>query len=710
MFATAVSGLYTPLCAEGGLPVCATNGRAYLYFENECRLNAYIYKQLFLGQLLPVKTDLENCLLNCHEIICPALFKPVCAEQVPDGPSRTVPNACLVNQLICATKRHWKIVGEGHCIPSPVPKPLTRPSYSYTSTTSERYQISDKAALSASYADQEYSPSVPVPVAYSPSDQHLSYATPSASTATALSAYDGQPNKSYTKSAPALAYNSYNALDYTPDPALNEVQPPIQYLDGTVAYASSAPCSSSLASDPAVVPATHGASDQSLSYVAPVAAPKPYAAPNHAPSSYSYSAPGQTSTSAPCSAPAEDSSYAGRASASAPAQYATPDQSLSYVAPAPVPGPYAAPDTVPASYSYSASAPSPTSATYAISAEGSSYASPVAANTSATYVAPAEGSSYAAAAPATYAAIDTAPAPYEVKPPTACSYSTPAPAPATYAAPDQNPSDSKPASASAPYPAPYQSPINTAPVSATCATAELVSTPAPYEVQAPAPCSNSPPAPAPAPAPYTSPYAVPTPATYNVQPSAAATSFNYGPPTSLPYTAPEQIPTYVPTAPSPALYNAASPPTPCETQPQEAGPYRASPSITVSEQSQSYVAPAPLPYAIAHPEIIPASSSYQVQVPIACTCSASTAPANAPSSSYATASSSYTTPTQLGAPAAISSTYSNPAQGTPQNSIANIYSRLPGSLNLAELFQRLRGRFSAFIYQPRYIHIIYNTD
>lgn len=60
---------------------------------------------MYVFILVPIKTDLENCLLNCHEIVCPALFKPVCAQQVPDGPVRTVPNACLVNQLICATKR-----------------------------------------------------------------------------------------------------------------------------------------------------------------------------------------------------------------------------------------------------------------------------------------------------------------------------------------------------------------------------------------------------------------------------------------------------------------------------------------------------------------------------------------------------------------------------------------------------------------------------
>lgn len=126
LITSTTSGLYTPICAEGGLPVCATNGLAYLYFENECRLTVYIYKQIYLGQrgklyilslyfadikekifffVVPIKTDLENCLLNCHEIVCPIKFKPVCAQQVPNGPVRTIPNACLVNQLICATKR-----------------------------------------------------------------------------------------------------------------------------------------------------------------------------------------------------------------------------------------------------------------------------------------------------------------------------------------------------------------------------------------------------------------------------------------------------------------------------------------------------------------------------------------------------------------------------------------------------------------------------
>ncbi|XP_054738282.1 uncharacterized protein LOC129244585 [Anastrepha obliqua] len=116
--ASAAFGFYVPTCPENGSPVCATNGRAYLYFENKFKLDAYIYKQRLYDKPLPIRTDIENCLSNCYEIVCPAIFQPVCAQQVPVGPARTVPNPCHVDRLICQTKQYWKVIREGPCLPA----------------------------------------------------------------------------------------------------------------------------------------------------------------------------------------------------------------------------------------------------------------------------------------------------------------------------------------------------------------------------------------------------------------------------------------------------------------------------------------------------------------------------------------------------------------------------------------------------------------
>ncbi|XP_067627382.1 uncharacterized protein [Eurosta solidaginis] len=142
--ATTATSFYTPICPTGGPPVCATNGQAYLYFESECKLNAYVYKRIFAGKPAPVRTDIENCLLDCQEIVCPTLYKPVCAQRVPIGPAKTVPNACLVERLACETKQRWVIIGEGAC--SPFPAPLLDDHLVYQSTADETYNGFDQSA------------------------------------------------------------------------------------------------------------------------------------------------------------------------------------------------------------------------------------------------------------------------------------------------------------------------------------------------------------------------------------------------------------------------------------------------------------------------------------------------------------------------------------------------------------------------------------
>lgn len=50
LVATTHSALDTPLCPDGGEPACAKSGFEFIYFENECKLNVFSYKELFAGR------------------------------------------------------------------------------------------------------------------------------------------------------------------------------------------------------------------------------------------------------------------------------------------------------------------------------------------------------------------------------------------------------------------------------------------------------------------------------------------------------------------------------------------------------------------------------------------------------------------------------------------------------------------------------------
>ncbi|XP_053964389.1 uncharacterized protein LOC128867306 [Anastrepha ludens] len=316
--ASTVASLYTPRCSNSGPPVCATNGQEYLYFGNECKLNAYIYQQQFQEKPIPVRTDMDNCLFHCYEIVCPSVYKPVCVQQVPAGPITTVAHPCLVNRLICETKQHWKIISEGPCIPD----------YSFSSATAQDYQTYD---LSSAPYDGSAQAQLPTPPSYGSQGQDYDVAAliPLLGNAPSPSWY-GVQETDYAVPAPASIYDLNPAPAPYDGSAQTQTPTPVSYAAQGQDYKAPDPAPTLYAAPP-----TSAYGDQGKDYAAP--APASIYDLNPAPTPCDGSA--QTQTPALVSYAAQDQDY--KAPDPAPTLYAAPptsaygDQGKDYAAPAP---------------------------------------------------------------------------------------------------------------------------------------------------------------------------------------------------------------------------------------------------------------------------------------------------------------------------------------------------------------------------------------
>ncbi|CAD7012628.1 unnamed protein product [Ceratitis capitata] len=351
---TVSHGALEALCPAGGEPVCAKSGYEFIYFENECKLNVFSYKELFAGRPRPVKVALEECFSNCEGIICPAVFQPVCAQQVPAGPVKTVPNACLVNQLICETRQQWLIVANGPCpeasatkqgfyevfglnaVPSlapytsppapnaPAPAPYAPAPTPYSS-----------ASLPAAYAPvaTEYASAALVPAQYSSASvasppSHAPYVPAPVPSSPESALYAPSPAEYYT--APAPAGSSYLSAPYSPAPAPNYESAQTQPAKEQSSYNS--------VSVPAPVPSYDNAPAPADNYYAsPTSAPSPAPAPvseSYSPATASYSDASKAAYPAPATASSYDSVpapspatnyYPAPAAPPASAQYSIPN-------------------------------------------------------------------------------------------------------------------------------------------------------------------------------------------------------------------------------------------------------------------------------------------------------------------------------------------------------------------------------------------------
>ncbi|XP_017482177.1 PREDICTED: flocculation protein FLO11-like [Rhagoletis zephyria] len=708
--AASTTELYTPLCNESGSPVCATNGQKYLYFQNECKLNAYIYKQLFFGRIVPIKTDIENCLPNCDEIVCPKLFKPVCAQQVPKGTVKTLPNACLVDRLICETKQHWTVIGEGLCSPIQAPKSKTGPEYTFTSDAQSKPSKLVSALAYDAYADRNdgYSASAPTSETDSAPEDAL--------TSTDIAQlYQGAelvaaPAPSYAPAQETTAMSSSNAEQnegYSSPASLsgkNEAQDP---SSASLPYAETAPAAADYSK-------TEQSPGQNQLYVA------------EDPVSVSYVDPEPSATSQPSSNPVEAPDYASHFSGSVPCAVVSPamdsnaasEKNSTSKSDSPVVQDqvYAAPEPDPVSYVIPEPSPAPQSSSYTV--RDQVYASP--ASYSATYGAPKSSpaqqssSQYVpdpspAPKPPTYANQDPvfvfvahAPVPNVAQEPSPVlrptSYpaqeASPALQPSSYAAQNQTYAVSTSASATnigqvkniALQPSSYsdQDQAYAAPASATYAT------PDPYPVAQPSSYA----APEPSPAPqssshadevYSSPgstnvaeelSAAPQPSSYAVQDQLYAVPAS----ASVPYSAPEINPQTSPYSDQGQVYAEPGSATYAVPDPQRSSYPAPEPSTAPqpsSAQDQLYAtsASASVPYSSldAHPAPQPSSYSDQDQVYAASATHAAPEPCPAPQPS------SYAVPEPIPAPQPSSYAAQNEVVPAPQPSTYAVQDQVYGA-------------------------------
>lgn len=410
----------------------------------------------------------------------------------------------------------------------------------------------------------------------------------------------------------------------------------------------------------------------------------------------------------------ESSSYSGQEYTSPPPSPCT-DQDLSenYMAPAPPLVSYAIPDTVPVPSTYEVPTIQPT-------LRSASASDPLA------YIGQDRSQSYEAHAPAPYGRLDqsqnylphavpapvpdlcpyAAPTPYVTLDQTQ-NYGTPAEAPKSYPVPEVIASPAPyeeqqpylypapmPSVVSAPYTPLDKSPnfVVPAPVPGAYLGQDFV--PAPYipvrytpvsaSYQAPYPIANPVPASAPTPCSsldqgqnYTA--IVTGPASYAAQ---NAILYPYGAEKTAPY------PNAAVSSPSTQVHSAISAPPPISYlyDVQQTAPYPypysapADLQYTIPDHSQGYPA-TPTSASYTNIERTPA---YQAQLPAACSCTAR----------HATNTPVYPVPNQYTKTVASSTL------------LSNIYSRLPGSLDLTNLFKQLRRCFRMFIYRPSYTHII----
>ncbi|XP_036343658.1 flocculation protein FLO11-like [Rhagoletis pomonella] len=693
--AASTTELYTPLCNESGSPVCATNGQKYLYFQNECKLNAYIYKQLFFGRIVPIKTDIENCLPNCDEIVCPKLFKPVCAQQVPKATVKTVPNACLVDRLICETKQHWTVIGEGPCSPIQAPKSKSGPEYTFTSDAQRKPAKLVSAPAYDAYADQNdgYSASAPTSETDSVPEDAL--------TSTDIAQlYQGAelvaaPSPSYATAQETTAMSSSNAEQnegYSLPASLSGKNEAQDQSSASLPYAETAPAAadySKTEQSPGDSSPTYIVSEKTLQSILAsyLGQNQLYVAED--PVSVSYVDPEPSATSQPSSNPVEAPDYASHFSGSVPCTVASPamdsnaaseknSTSKSY-SPVVQDQVYAAPEPAPVSYVIPEPSPAPQPSSYTV--RDQVYASP--ASYSATYGAPKpspaqqSSSQYVpdpspAPKPPTYANQDpvfvllisppvpnVAQEPSPVLRPTSypAQEASPALQPSSYAAQSQTYAVSTSASATnigqvkniALQPSSYsdQDQAYAAPASATYATLE------PYPVAQPSSYA----APEPSPAPqssshadqvYSSPgstnvaeelSAAPQPSSYAVQDQLYAVPAS----ASVPYSAPEINPQTSPYSDQSQVYAEPGSATCAVPDPQRSsypapGPSTAPQPSSAQDQLYATSASASVPYSSldANPAPQPSSYSDQDQVYAASATHAAPEPCPAPQpSSYA---------------------------------------------------------------------------
>ncbi|ALC48512.1 CG12716 [Drosophila busckii] len=113
---------YQPNCRAGvGEPVCATDGKTFHYFENDCKLEAHNMKLLFQYGHELEPTEMERCLPNCENIKCTTHYEPVCAAAVDgqqQGQGITFGNECEVQRRQCVTQQTFHILNKGICQPS----------------------------------------------------------------------------------------------------------------------------------------------------------------------------------------------------------------------------------------------------------------------------------------------------------------------------------------------------------------------------------------------------------------------------------------------------------------------------------------------------------------------------------------------------------------------------------------------------------------
>lgn len=584
----------------------------------------------------------------------------------------------------------WKVIGEGPCAPTLKSTSLTGEEYSFTSSPVEDYLISDPEP--SSYTGQEYS---------------------SSASGTSLYAVDDQI-QNYTESAPApVPYATPDTVSVPstyeapqPAPCSAAASDPLPYILPNQSQSYQAPSDSAAAACPHTIaldsaPAPFVALDKSQSYMATAEGPKSY----------------PVSETIPSSAPYEV------------VPYKATDQNQNF----PVPAPYMAQDSAlapyktqqPATCSYATPSPAPAALPYTTLDQSLKNVVPVAQDPNLTpYEAQKSASAPCLATDQSpnYSAPVPASVPYSVQQPVPSTYEAPcfiadvlpAPAPAPCPPLEQAQNYAAGVSASAPYaaqnavPATYEAEqtalypnaaVPSVPTQPVYSNPAPVPVSSPYDVQQAAPCPNAESTPAAAPLSYAAveqnpaPYVVPNPVVGAEQ--------NYGAPDSASYSTTCQDPA---PASAPSATNTYSAPVLTPTPYVSSGPVSAPAPYEVQQ-------PAPYLDTAGGPVRVPAVQvPYEVQQPAHC--------ANVASKSDL----SYTAPDQTQSylatsPAPISGSNANtetaPAYQVQLPATSNQYSelgaRLPGSLDLTNLFKPLRRRFGMFVYQPRYTHIIINN-
>ncbi|XP_067627389.1 uncharacterized protein [Eurosta solidaginis] len=300
--------LSIPLCPSGGQPVCAKSDYELIYFENECKLNVYSYQRLFAGQSRPTRIALEECFSNCAGIICPAIYKPVCAQQIPEGPASTLPNACLVNQLICVTKKRkslqivcitrlllylkivsrlteWIITSNAPCVSTSESSESYHGAYAVPPPSSEPTSYNGSKSESA---HSVHSKQVPSTNGHAPNTARYTQTLLASATSSdkyTLAAYSSllpEKKESEPKSAPATSYQlSSSKTHHLTYASSSQGLPPVEKLS----YHTSLPISLTDSSHVSYAfdPTQHGSADAAPThpiYATPTESPLPYV-PTH---------------------------------------------------------------------------------------------------------------------------------------------------------------------------------------------------------------------------------------------------------------------------------------------------------------------------------------------------------------------------------------------------------------------------------------------